>query len=341
MIIKMSGEATEEQIQHVVSRIQDCGCQAQTIRGVQHTVIGVVGNSNQHRNELEALLAAPGVEEIIPVAHPFKLVSLQFRGERSVVDVQGVRIGGGEVVVIAGPCSVESRDQILTTARAVKAAGAHMLRGGAYKPRTSPYDFQGLGLEALELLKEASEETGLPVVTEVMGTEEVDLVSEHADMLQVGARNMQNFPLLRRLAIVPRPILLKRGPSATIKEWLLAAEYLVAGGNPNVVLCERGIKTFETEMRNTLDLAGVALAKELSHLPVIVDPSHATGRRSLVPAASRAAVAIGADGLIIEVHPCPERALSDGAQSLDLDGFVALMQKLKEPLLQVAAPIVQ
>ncbi len=337
MIVKMSIGATEEQIGHIVERIKDCGYRAHMIRGIERTVIGVVGNSNLRRNELEALRAAPGVEEIIPVAHPFKLVSREFRREPTVVSVRGVRIGAGELVVMAGPCSVESREQLLETARAVKAAGAHMLRGGAYKPRTSPYEFHGLGVEALEILQEASEETGLPVVTEVMGTEEVEVVSQHADMLQVGARNMQNFPLLRRLAITPRPILLKRGPSATVKEWLLAAEYLLAGGNPNVVLCERGIKTFETETRNTLDVVAVALAKELSHLPVIVDPSHATGRRSLVPAASRAAVAIGADGLLIEVHPCPERALSDGPQSLDLLGFAELMRGLAQPRRQGAA----
>ena len=206
MIIKMSTNATEAQIQHIVRRIQDCGCRAQLIRGVENTVVGVIGNSNQHRNQLEALAVAPGVDEIIPVAHPFKLVSLQFRGERTVVDVAGVRIGGGEAIIIAGPCSVESRDQLLQTARAVKASGAHMLRGGAYKPRTSPYDFQGLGVEALGILREARAETGLPVVTEVMGTEEIDLVSEYADMLQVGARNMQNYPLLRRLAGLTKPI---------------------------------------------------------------------------------------------------------------------------------------
>ncbi len=329
MILKMSIEATDAQIAHIVQRIKECGYQAHLIRGVERTVIGVIGNSKEHWNELEALQAAPGVEEIIPVAHPFKLVSREFRSERTVVSVQKVRIGAGGVVVMAGPCSVESREQLLQTARAVKTAGAHILRGGAYKPRTSPYDFQGLGLQALELLREASKDTGLPVVTEVMGPEEVELVSEYADMLQVGARSMQNFPLLRRLAATQRPILLKRGPSATVKEWLLAAEYLLAGGNPNVVLCERGIKTFETETRNTLDLAGVALVKELSHLPVIVDPSHATGRRSLVPAASRAAVAIGADGLLIEVHPCPERALSDGPQSLKPERFAKLMERIR------------
>ncbi|HVT58469.1 MAG TPA: 3-deoxy-7-phosphoheptulonate synthase [Thermoanaerobaculia bacterium] len=259
------------------------------------------------------------------------LSSRQARQQPTVVRMRGVAIGGGAVAVIAGPCSVESRPQLLATARAVRAAGASMLRGGAYKPRTSPYDFQGLGLEALGLLREASAETGLPVVTEVMGTEDVDIVADHADMLQVGARNMQNFPLLRCLARIDRPVLLKRAPSATIKEWLLAAEYLLAGGNSQVVLCERGIRSFDTEMRNTLDIAAVARVRELSHLPVIVDPSHATGRRSLVPAAARAALAVGADGLMIEVHPDPDRALSDGAQSLPLDAFARLMESLAAP----------
>jgi 3-deoxy-7-phosphoheptulonate synthase len=253
-----------------------------------------------------------------------------------VVEVGGVRIGGGEFVVVAGPCSVESREQMLATARAVKQAGAVMLRGGAYKPRTSPYDFQGLGLEALEILSAVRRDTGMPVVTEVMSMEDIDLICEHADMLQVGARNMQNFALLRKLAVINKPVLLKRGPSATVKEWLLAAEYLLAGGNSQVVLCERGIKTFETETRNTLDLAAVALARELSHLPVIADPSHGTGRRSLIAPLCRAAIALGADGAIIEVHPCPERALSDGAQSLDFQGFAAAMQALDAPLPAVA-----
>jgi 3-deoxy-7-phosphoheptulonate synthase len=225
---------------------------------------------------------------------------------------------------------------MLSTAHAVKAAGASMIRGGAYKPRTSPYEFQGLGLEALKILSEARAETGCPIVTEVMGTEDVDLICEHADMLQVGARNMQNFNLLRRLATIDKPILLKRGPSATVKEWLLAAEYLLAGGNRKVVLCERGIKTFETETRNTMDLAAVALAKELSHLPVIADPSHGTGKQNLIPPMAKAAVAVGADGLIIEVHPCPERALSDGPQSLDFAAFEKVMRSLSEPLRRVA-----
>jgi 3-deoxy-7-phosphoheptulonate synthase len=266
------------------------------------------------------------------------LVSRQLRQSYTVVDVQGVKIGGGDLVVMAGPCSVESGEQLMETARAVKAAGADMLRGGAYKPRTSPYDFQGLGVEALRLLREASEETGLPIVTEVMSEADVEIVAEYADMLQVGARNMQNFSLLRKLANVARPVLLKRGPSATIKEWLLAAEYLLAGGNSDVVLCERGIKTFETATRNTLDLAAVALVKELSHLPVIADPSHGTGLRSLISPMSKAAAAAGADGLMIEVHPCPERALSDGPQSLDLPAFTQLMKELeKEPVREVKA----
>jgi 3-deoxy-7-phosphoheptulonate synthase len=274
---------------------------------------------------------AAGVDMLIPISAPYKLVSRELHRESTVVNVGGVKIGGPHWVVCAGPCSVESREQILQTAHAIKKAGAQLLRGGAYKPRTSPYDFQGLGVEALELLKEARKETGLPIVTEVMSTEDVDLVSEYADMLQVGARNMQNFPLLRRLAKANRPVLLKRGPSATVKEWLLAAEYLLSGGNPNVVLCERGIKGFDTDLRNTFDLAAIALAKELSHLPVMADPSHGTGRRSVIPAMSRAAIAAGADALIIEVHPCPERALSDGPQSLDLNAFAKLMAELDRP----------
>jgi 3-deoxy-7-phosphoheptulonate synthase len=340
MIVNMLEHATSEEIEHVVSRIESFNYQLHVSRRAGRTVIGVrIGSNGDGRDgagELDALKDAPGVDEIRLTRQPFNLVSRIGEQERSVVEVRDVRIGGGEVVVIAGPCSVESRDQLFETARAVSAAGASMLRGGAYKPRTSPYDFQGLGVEALKLLREASTETGLPVVTEVLSTEDVEIVAEYADMLQVGARNMQNFALLRRLARVARPVLLKRGPSATIKEWLLAAEYLLAGGNTDVVLCERGIKTFETETRNTLDLAAVALARELSHLPVIVDPSHATGRRSLVPAASRAAIAVGADGLMVEVHPCPERALSDGAQSLDLEGFASMMYRLREPLPQPA-----
>jgi len=337
MIINMSTLATADEIAHVIERIKECGYQAHLIQGAERTVIGAVG-SNGRRAEIEALRAAPGVQDVIQIAHPFKLVSRQLRQRFTIVDVSGVKIGGGDLIVMAGPCSVESEEQLMETAQAVKTAGANMLRGGAYKPRTSPYDFQGLGVEALRLLRKASEATQLPIVTEVMSETDVEVVAEHADMLQVGARNMQNFSLLRKLATCTRPILLKRGPSATIKEWLLAAEYLLAGGNGNVVLCERGIKTFETATRNTLDLAAIALVKELSHLPVIADPSHGTGLRSLVPPMSKAAAAAGADGLMIEVHPCPERALSDGPQSLDLPGFAELMKELgREPLREVKA----
>jgi 3-deoxy-7-phosphoheptulonate synthase len=332
MLVNMSAGATRQEIEHVIERIKECGFQAHVIEGAERTVIGAVGSSGR-RSEIEALRAAPGVEAVIQIATPFKLVSRQLRQTRTIVDVSGVRIGAEDLVVMAGPCSVESREQLLETAHAVKASGARLLRGGAYKPRTSPYDFQGLGVEALRFLKEASEATGLPIVTEVMSEVDVETVAEYADMMQVGARNMQNFSLLRKLATVPRPILLKRGPSATVKEWLLAAEYLLAGGNANVVLCERGIKTFETATRNTLDLAAVALVKELSHLPVIADPSHGTGMRTLITPMSKAAVGAGADGLMIEVHPCPERALSDGPQSLDLNGFAELMKELRrDPL---------
>ena len=335
MIINMVEGATEAEIQHVIDSVVLCGYQPHVIRGTERTIVAAVG-SGGNRAQLEALKSAPGVEDAIPIAHPFKLVSRQVRGETSIIEVGGVEIGGEEIVIIAGPCSVESREQLLEAAVGVKNAGAHMLRGGAYKPRTSPYDFQGLGEEALKILAEARSLTGLPVVTEVMSTEDVDLIAEYADVLQIGARNMQNFALLRRLAKAERPILLKRGPSATVKEWLLAAEYLLSGGNSQVILCERGIKTFETELRNTFDLAAIALAKELSHLPVLADPSHGTGRRSLVSAVSKAAVAVGADGLMVEVHPCPERALSDGPQSLSLDGFAALVRGLSEPLRRIA-----
>jgi 3-deoxy-7-phosphoheptulonate synthase len=336
MIVNMSDNATEQQIQHIIQRIREAGFQPHVTRGTERTIVAAVGSGGR-RHEIEALSVAPGVDNVVAIAQPFKLVSRQTRPEPSVVDVSGVKIGGPDVVVIAGPCSVESREQLLETAEGVKRAGATMLRGGAYKPRTSPYEFQGLGLEALKILGEARDLTGLPVVTEVMSTEDVDLICEYADMLQVGARNMQNYALLRRLATVNKPVLLKRGPSATVKEWLLAAEYLLAGGNKQVALCERGIKTFETATRNTVDLAAVALAKELSHLPVVVDPSHGTGKPSLIGAVSRGAIAIGADGLIIEVHRCPERALSDGAQSLDIPQFESVVRSLSDPLRPVLA----
>lgn len=255
--------------------------------------------------------------------------------DKTVVSVKDVPIGGDKAIVIAGPCSVESRKQVIETAFAVKKSGACILRGGAYKPRTSPYDFQGLGTEGLKLLREAGDLAGLPIVTEVMSEEELTKVCDYADMIQIGARNMQNFALLKKVAKMKKPVLLKRGLSATIKEWLLAAEYLLQGGNENVVLCERGIRTFDNSLRNTLDLAGVALVKELSHLPVIVDPSHATGKRSLICPTAKAAIAVGADGIIVEVHPEPEKALSDSAQQLSFDEFNKMMQALKEPLREI------
>ncbi len=337
MIVNMSDSATEEQIEHIIQRIREAGFQPHVTRGTERTIVAAVGSGGR-RHEIEALSVAPGVDNVVAIAQPFKLVSRQTRPQPTIVDVGGVKIGGPEVVVIAGPCSVESREQLLETAQGVKHAGATMLRGGAYKPRTSPYEFQGLGIEALKILREARELTGLPVVTEVMSTEDVDLICEYADMLQVGARNMQNFALLRRLATIKKPILLKRGPSATVKEWLLAAEYLLSGGNDQVALCERGIKTFETATRNTFDLSAVALAKELSHLPVVADPSHGTGKQSLIGAVSRGAIAVGADGIIVEVHRCPERALSDGPQSLDIPQFERVMRGLSEPLRPVLAP---
>ncbi len=263
---------------------------------------------------------------------PRKLISSLRESRRTVVRVGAVEIGAGQAVVIAGPCSVESYEQTRATADAVKAAGAVILRGGAYKPRTSPYGFQGLGVEALQILRQVREVTGLPIVSEILSTDDIEVVADHVDMLQVGARNMQNFALLRRLGQLRKPVLLKRSPAATVKEWLLAAEYLLAGGNGQVVLCERGIRSYDPELRNTLDLAGMALARQLTHLPVIADPSHATGRRDLIPAMSRAALAAGADGLIIEVHPDPANALSDGMQSLDFPGFIRMMETIGEVL---------
>jgi 3-deoxy-7-phosphoheptulonate synthase len=273
--------------------------------------------------------AMPQVEKAVRISAPYKFVSKEFRSERTRIRVNGCEIGGDEFIVMAGPCSVESEKQIMQAAEAVAAAGAHLLRGGAFKPRTSPYDFQGMETEGLKLLAQAKRATGLGIITEVMSDRDVDLVAEYADVLQIGARNMQNFALLKTLGKCNRPVLLKRGMSSTVKELLMSAEYVVAHGNPNVILCERGIRTFETVTRNTCDIAAVAALNELTHLPVILDPSHATGKRSLVPALSRAAVAIGADGLLVEVHPAPEKAVSDGAQSLDIPQFRKMMRDLR------------
>ena len=322
----MNAEATEGEIAEVVERAENLGLTAHRSDGTTHTVIGLIGDVSSVAED--RFLSLPGVERVVRVAAPYKLVSRDFHPQPTQIEVGDVCIGGRSLVMMAGPCSVESPRQLFETAEAVAAAGAHMLRGGAYKPRTSPYSFQGLAEEGLRLLAEARSRTGLPVVTEVMAPGEVELVSRHADVLQVGARNMQNFSLLKELGQLRKPVLLKRGLAATIEEWLLAAEYILAGGNSQVILCERGIRTFETATRNTLDLNAVALAKRLSHLPVIVDPSHATGRWDLVTPMALAAVAAGADGLIIEVHQDPAAALSDGAQSLRPERFGALVEQV-------------
>jgi 3-deoxy-7-phosphoheptulonate synthase len=328
MIVAMQAEATEEQINHICDRIREFGYAPHVIRGTERTVIAAVGPGDK-KEHIEHLKSADGVENAFPILQPFKLVSREVKKQKSAIPVGDITIGDGGFVVMAGPCSVEGYDQLITTADAVAASGAQILRGGAYKPRTSPYDFQGLAEEGLKLLAEARRRTGLKVITEVLDTEDVELVTEYADILQVGARNMQNFALLKKLGEVSKPIMLKRGLSATIKEFLLSAEYIVTHGNPNVILCERGIRTFETATRNTLDIAAVPLLNELTHLPVIVDPSHATGKRTLVHPLAKAAVAVGADGLMIEVHPTPETAWSDGPQSLRLDEFAKMMDDLQ------------
>jgi 3-deoxy-7-phosphoheptulonate synthase len=329
MIISMRPHATREEIDHVCERIRDFGYKVHSIEGEERVVIGVVGVGDVTAC-LESLEATPGVESAVRISAPYKFVSREFRPQHSSVQIgSSVEIGGDEFVMMAGPCSVESEKQIMETAEAVAAGGARVLRGGAFKPRTSPYDFQGMEEAGLKLLRKAREATGLAIVTEVMSDRDVDLIAQYADCMQVGARNMQNFALLKSLGGCGRPVLLKRGMSSTIKELLMSAEYIVAHGNPNVILCERGIRTFETATRNTCDIAAIPVLNELTHLPVILDPSHATGKRSLVPALSRAGVAIGADGLIVEVHPCPEKAVSDGAQSLDLPAFRRMMADLK------------
>ena len=328
MIISMRLHATKEEIEHVCERIGEFGYKVHSIQGEERVVIGAVGVGDVTAC-LESLEAAPGVESAVRISAPYKFVSREFKKERTTIPVNGVEVGGSEFAIMAGPCSVESEKQIMETAEAVAATGAKILRGGAFKPRTSPYDFQGLELEGLKLLAKARQATGLAIVTEVMSEQDVEVVAEHANIMQVGARNMQNFMLLKALGECPRPVLLKRGMSSTIMELLMSAEYITAHGNPNIMLCERGIRTFETATRNTCDIAAVPLLNELTHLPVIVDPSHATGKRSLVPALARAAVAVGADGLLIEVHPFPEKAFSDGAQSLTLDQFRALTNDLR------------
>ncbi len=327
MIVIMNHRATPEQIQTVINHVESLGYRVHRSDGTERTILGIIGD--ERPLDTENLEAFEGVERVVRVLHPFKLASREFHPENSVVRVNGIEIGGDQLVLMAGPCSVESREQLFETAAAVKEAGAHILRGGAFKPRTSPYAFQGLGLKGLELLREAREKFHLPIVTEVLAPQDVSLVAQYADILQIGARNMQNFALLRAVGEVQKPVLLKRGMMATIEEWLMAAEYILAQGNSRVILCERGIRTFETATRNTFDINAIPLVKQLSHLPVIADPSHGTGRWDLVIPVSRAAIAAGADGLIIEVHSHPEQALSDGAQSLRPDRFASLVEETR------------
>ncbi len=327
MIVVMEKGATGPQIQHMVQRVEALGLKAHVIQGTERTVIAAIGEKRSETKE--ALASGPGVEDVVPILAPYKVASREVKKEPTQVTALGLKVGAGAVGIIAGPCSVESEEQILTTARAVKAGGATALRGGAFKPRTSPYSFQGLKDEGLKLLAKARQETGLAIVTEVMATEDVQLVAEYADVLQVGARNMQNYRLLEAVGKAQRPVLLKRGPSATMEELLLAAEYILNEGNPNVMLCERGIRTFESHTRFTLPLATVPYLHHKTHLPIVVDPSHGTGHTYLVPDMAAASIAGGADGLILEVHPDPERAMSDGYQSLNLPQFAETMAKCR------------
>ena len=329
MIVVMKQNATPDEIEKIVERIRELGLEEHLIQGVLRTVIGAVGDE-RGKNMLESLVTLPGVESVVPILKPYKLASSEGMPERSIVPMgEGVTIGGKNIVVVGGPCSVESREQILSSADAVKDGGGHVLRGGAYKPRTSPYSFQGMAEEGLKLLAEARDKTGLPIQTEVMDTVDVDLVCEYADVLQIGARNIQNFSLLKRVGTTKKTVFLKRGMSTTIEEFLMSAEYILSQGNPNVVLCERGIRTFENSTRNTLDITAVPVLKELTHLPVVVDPSHAAGAWRFVAPLAKAAIACGADGLMIEVHPDPSQAMSDGAQSLKPEMFKQLMGDLE------------
>ncbi len=338
MLIVMKHGATSEEIEDVVRTIEEMGYRARPMPGAQRTSVGLVGNDG--RVDESRLVGLSGVLRVIHVSQPYKQVSREWWPEDTVFDLDtGVRIGGEEVVLMAGPCAVESEEQILTTARRVAAAGATVLRGGAFKPRTSPYSFQGLGEEGLRLLARARDETGLAVVTEALDSESVELVAEYADIIQIGARNMQNYSLLRAAGRAGKPVLLKRGMSATIKELLLAAEYIVVEGEPRVILCERGVRNFDDHARNLLDLTAIVTVKELSHLPIIADPSHGTGARSKVGPMARAAVAAGADGVIIEVHPDPPRAVSDGAQSLTPEQFDRLAQELTTIAAAIGRPI--
>jgi len=326
MIVVMKPGCTQDEVNKVISRIEDSGLKTHISQGINYTIIGALGQTfPELRDSLELL---PGVEQVIPVGKPYKLASREFHPQDTIVKANGIAIGGNEIVVMAGPCAVESKDQLMATARAVKAAGATILRGGAFKPRTSPYQFRGLGETGLKILAEVREEIQIPIITEVMSPNDVELVANYVDILQIGARNMQNFVLLDEVGKINKPVVLKRGLSSSITEWLLAAEYILAQGNEQVILCERGIRTFETATRNTMDISAIPLIKKVSHLPIIADPSHATGKWYLVPSLSLAAVAAGADGLIIEVHPNPDSALVDGPQSLTFENFQRLMSQL-------------
>jgi len=326
MIVVMKAGCSQDEISHVTKRIEDIGLKAHISQGVEHTVIGVLGKVfPELRDTLELL---PGVDQVIPVSKPYKLASREFHPRDTIVKLNGVNIGGDEIVVMAGPCAIESEEQLLTTAQAVKAAGATILRGGAFKPRTSPYQFRGLGENGLRILAEVGEETQMPIISEVMAPNDVDLVAKYVDILQIGARNMQNFILLDEVGKTKKPVLLKRGLSSNFQEWLLAAEYILAQGNEQVILCERGIRTFETYTRNTMDISAIPIIEKVSHLPIVADPSHATGKWYLVPPLALAAVAAGADGLLIEVHPNPDLALADGPQSLTFDNFRLLMSQI-------------
>jgi 3-deoxy-7-phosphoheptulonate synthase len=327
MIIVVKPDATEAEVEHIIKKIKDHGLQAHVSKGTERTIIGAIGDEAILQSlPLEAI---PGVEKVLPILKPFKLASREFRKENTIIEVAGQQIGGTRIAVMAGPCAVENKTLLVEIAKDVKAAGANFLRGGAFKPRTSPYAFQGLEEEGLKYLAEARERTGLPFVTEVMDPRDIEMIAKYADVLQIGARNMQNFRLLKEVGLCRKPVLLKRGISATIKEWLMSAEYIMSGGNHDVILCERGIRTYETATRNTLDLSAIPVLKQMTHLPVIVDPSHAVGKWDLVAPMAKAAVAAGADGLIIEVHSNPEEALCDGEQSLKPKSFKILMDELR------------
>ena len=329
-IIVLRQDATEEELRHIVKKLEGRGLKAHISKGTERTIIGVIGDTSRVTEEEEdAIRAASGVESVLRILKPYKLASREFKKEHTEINVGGVVIGGKKIPVMAGPCAVENKTILTDIAERVKLSGASFLRGGAYKPRTSPYTFQGLGEEGLRYLAEAREKTGLPVITELMDPRDLDIVVRYADIIQIGARNMQNFRLLLEVGSVQKPVLLKRGLSSTIKEWLMSAEYIMSRGNQNVMLCERGIRTFETATRNTLDLSAVPVLKQLTHLPVVVDPSHGVGKRDLVAPMAKAAVAAGADALLIEVHTNPEEAVSDGEQSLKPEHFKVLMEELK------------